>query len=192
MTDAKRCAGCRCVKCRWRGAGSSCCYNEHGVESSRCSYCRVYARGEELAAMKTESYLCKGYQRKFEDSPGQKETGGLLLQLLGGLVDVFRDKALDFRCRGCAPGLASGAEGLQHIRLEIQRKADIGLPVVFLLCLIFTFCHGGLPPIHPAQTQPRSAGRPDRKASLCHDQLRRHNLRRTKDRGPNWTTCSCS
>ena len=62
----KRCKGCKCIKCRWRGAGSNCCYNEHGVESSRCSHCQVYARGEGLAAMKTESYLCEGYQRKYE------------------------------------------------------------------------------------------------------------------------------
>ena len=69
----KRCKGCKCIKCRWRGAGSNCCYNEHGMESSRCSYCQVYARGEGLAAMKTESYLCEGYQRKYEPKEALKD-----------------------------------------------------------------------------------------------------------------------
>ena len=73
MKPPKRCEGCRCVKCRWRGAGSNCYYNEHGMESSQCSYCQVYARGEELAAMKTESYLCKGYQRKYEEREALKD-----------------------------------------------------------------------------------------------------------------------
>lgn len=74
MRLTKRCEGCHCAKCRWREAGSNCYYNEHGTESSRCSYCQVYARGEELAVMKTESYLCRGYQRKYEERlPKEKQ-----------------------------------------------------------------------------------------------------------------------
>lgn len=61
-----RCKGCKCLTCRWQGAGANCHYNEHGAEASRCSWCRLYVRGEELAAMKTDSYLCRGYQRKHE------------------------------------------------------------------------------------------------------------------------------
>lgn len=76
MRLPKRCEGCHCAKCRWREAGSNCYYNEYGTESSRCSYCQVYARGEELAVMKTESYLCRGYQRKYKEKEALKDGKG--------------------------------------------------------------------------------------------------------------------
>ena len=62
-----RCKGCRCVACRWRGVGANCHDNEHGGELSRCAWCQNYASGEELAKMKTNSYLCQGYQRRYDE-----------------------------------------------------------------------------------------------------------------------------
>ena len=62
-----RCDGCRCATCRWQGAGANCYDNEHGAETSRCWWCRLYASGEELAKMKTDSYLCRGYQRRYRE-----------------------------------------------------------------------------------------------------------------------------
>ena len=64
-----RCKGCRCRKCRWRGAGSLCHYNEYGADSSRCSWCymAISTRGPELGQWKTESYMCKGFERCVSD-----------------------------------------------------------------------------------------------------------------------------
>ena len=65
-----RCKGCRCVTCRWQGAGANCYYNENGVETSRCSWCQLYLKGDNLAKTKTDSYLCRGYQRRYEVEGG--------------------------------------------------------------------------------------------------------------------------
>lgn len=60
-----QCEGCRCAKCRWRGAGSNCHYNDRGEESSRCSWClNAFLKGEELRKWKQGSYLCRGYEKK--------------------------------------------------------------------------------------------------------------------------------
>ena len=62
----ERCRGCRCESCRWRAAGSLCHYNEHGADSSRCSQCAEAVGQKELAAWKTKSFACKGYEKKYE------------------------------------------------------------------------------------------------------------------------------
>lgn len=62
----ERCEGCRCVDCRWRGAGSHCYYNDHGTESSRCSWCmHIFFKGEALMKWKTDSCECRGYEKKW-------------------------------------------------------------------------------------------------------------------------------
>lgn len=71
-----RCNGCRCVTCRWKGAGANCHDNEHGAELSRCSWCQNHTRREELTKMKTDSYLCLGYQRRYEGKEALKDGKG--------------------------------------------------------------------------------------------------------------------
>lgn len=65
MTEDERCNGCRCVTCRWRGAGSLYYYNNAGEYSSRCSKCVAKNfRGRALEIWKTDSFTCKGYEKK--------------------------------------------------------------------------------------------------------------------------------
>ncbi len=66
MNTEKRCKGCHCVTCRWRGAGSLCYYNAAGEYSSRCSHCiKRNFKGRALEIWKTDSFTCKGYQKKW-------------------------------------------------------------------------------------------------------------------------------
>ena len=60
------CRGCRCETCRWRAAGSNCYYNEHGQDTSRCSWCMEGIGRDELGAWKTKSFACKGYDKRRE------------------------------------------------------------------------------------------------------------------------------
>ena len=60
------CRGCRCETCRWKGAGSLCHYNEHGQDTSRCSWYMEAIGRDELGAWKTKSFACKGYDKRRE------------------------------------------------------------------------------------------------------------------------------
>lgn len=65
MTEDERCNGCRCVTCRWRGAGSLCYYDNAGEYSSRCSKCITRnLKDRALEVWKTDSFTCKGYEMK--------------------------------------------------------------------------------------------------------------------------------
>lgn len=65
MTEDERCNGCRCVTCRWLGAGSLCYYNAAGGYVSKCSQCVAEnLKGRAFEVWKTHSWTCKGYQNK--------------------------------------------------------------------------------------------------------------------------------
>ena len=66
IKDRSGCYGCRCETCRWKGAGSLCHYNEHGQDTSRCSWCMEGVRQEDLAAWKEKSFSCRGYEKRGE------------------------------------------------------------------------------------------------------------------------------
>ena len=65
-----RCKGCRCLTCRWKGAGSLCHYNDAGPDASRCSTCENWnlhgdEYGQPLKTFKLESWQCKGYEKRY-------------------------------------------------------------------------------------------------------------------------------